>query len=395
LIRLSHRGDEATTFASMSLTAAQIEILNELGYRRPTPIQAAFVPRALRGCDLIGQAQTGTGKTAAFLLPILERLDPDPRPQALVLGPTRELVRQVADEAVRLAGPRRLSITAIYGGHDLASQRQQLERGTHIVVGTPGRILDFLRRRTLDLSAIRVLVLDEADRMLDIGFRPDIDRIVRRMPQRRQTLLLSATMPPPVQRLAARYMSKAELIDVSADVISVESIEQKYLTVDEDRKLGLLLRLLARERPRQCIVFCQTKEGARRLSAELSSRVRGVVEMSGDLPQPRRSWVMREFRAGKIRILVATDVVGRGIDVQGISHVINYDIPEDPQVYVHRIGRTGRMGRDGKAFTFVAPEQGRLLSAIEITVNRQLAIDQIAGYVAHRRRVLQPSSSAG
>lgn len=373
-------------FDLMPLGPVMRESLRAVGYEHPTPIQAAFIPKALEGIDIIGQAQTGTGKTAAFLVPILEKIEENRATQALILGPTRELVVQVAEEAERLKGKRDLGVCAVYGGASMGNQIRALQAGAELVVGSPGRVLDMLGRGVLKTGNIRFIVLDEADRMLDIGFRPDIERILRRVPVDRQTLLLSATMPPPVLRLCQRYMRKPININLSTDEVSVDRIEQSYFTVDEDRKLGLLLRLLVREKPRQCLIFCQMKTGVRRLAAELGRRIRGVTAMRGDLPQTVRNRVMQGFREGKIRILVATDVVGRGIDVRGISHVVNYDIPEDPEAYVHRIGRTGRIGKDGKAFTLVTPEQGRILTTIEVFINRQIRADEIEGYRSTRPR---------
>lgn len=380
-------------FEDMPLGPTLRKALKEVGYTHPTPIQAAFIPQALESVDLIGQAQTGTGKTAAFLIPLLERLAPTGTPQAIVLGPTRELVQQVTDEALRLRGESPIRIAAVYGGQHLQRQMRELDAGTDLVIGTPGRIIDMLQRGHLRLTGIKFVVLDEADRMLDIGFRPDIERILRSVPRERQTMLLSATMPPPVLRLAQRYMREPRNINLSNDEISVDRIEQRYFAVDEDRKLELLLRLLVRERPRQCLIFCQMKSSVRRLAAELGRRIRGVMAMRGDLPQSVRNRVMQGFRDGSVRILVATDVVGRGIDVRGISHVINYDVPEDPEAYVHRIGRTGRIGRDGKAFTLVTPEQGRLLTQIEIFMNREVKRDRIEGFHGCRTRKEEPAKS--
>lgn len=380
-------------FSSFPLGDALHRALLQIGYKSPTPIQAAFIPQALEGGDLIGQAQTGTGKTAAFLLPILARISLDDRqPQALVLGPTRELVQQVCDEAERIRGDLDVRIAPVYGGQQFNRQIRDLQAGAQLVIGTPGRVIDMIYRGHFQTGKVRYVVLDEADRMLDIGFRPDIEKILRKMPSARQTLLLSATMPAQVLRLAERYMRQPTNINLSQDEVSVDRIEQRYFSVDEDRKLELLLRLLVREKPRQCLIFCQMKSSVRRLAGELGRRIRGVAAMRGDLPQSVRNRVMQAFRDGGIRVLVATDVVGRGIDVRGISHVINYDVPEDPEAYVHRIGRTGRIGRDGKAFALVTPEQGKLLTQIEVYVNRQILRDEIPGFIAVRSKSKEPAA---
>lgn len=377
------------TFDEMPLSEPLRESLQRIGYHKPSPIQAAFIPEALKGSDILGQSQTGTGKTAAFVIPILERLDDTPQPQAIVLGPTRELVCQVEQEARRIRGEGPARIAALYGGDSMTTQIKALENGAQLVIGTPGRILDLMRRKRLKLDAIRFVVLDEADRMLDIGFRPDIERILRSVPDKRQTMLLSATMPEAVQRLSQRYMTDPVSINLSPDEISVDRIDQRYITVDEKGKLDTLLYLLVREKPRQCIIFCQMKTSVRKLAAELGRRVRGVMAMRGDMPQRLRNRVMQQYRKGEIRILVATDVVGRGIDVQGISHVINYDIPEDPEAYVHRIGRTGRMGKDGKAYTLVTPQQGRLLTGVEIYINKEIKREEVRGTVTLRQRPVE------
>lgn len=345
----------------------------------------------------MGQARTGTGKTAAFAIPIIERLEPQQRgagPQALVLTPTRELAVQVRDECQKLTLGRRVHVVAVYGGKPIRRHIEQLHQGAEIVVGTPGRVLDLLDRGALAFDRLRTVVLDEADRMLDIGFRPDIERILRRCPQSRQTLLLSATIPPPVKRLAERYMRNPEMLDFSPEDLSVETIEQFYFTVDPDRKYDLLLKLLEREQPRQAIIFCRTKRGADRLHRRLSRKIAGVDTIHGDLPQSARDRVMRSFRAGEIRYLVATDVVGRGIDVTSISHIINFDIPQFCDDYVHRVGRTGRMGREGVAFTFVAPEEGNELTRIEMRINRLLQRDEIPGFDALGRQSADRGPSA-
>jgi ATP-dependent RNA helicase DeaD len=379
-------------FHALALTPTVLSALHRASYHEPTPIQAALVPEALSGRDVIGQAQTGTGKTAAFLLPFLNtwRDNNEPGPQALVLAPTRELVVQVSEEATKLVPSRHCRAVPIYGGQSFRQQLAAMKKGYAIAVGTPGRLLDHLSRGTLLLNRVRYVVLDEADRMLDIGFRPDIEKILRRCPQVRQTLLLSATLPPPVLRLAQRYMKDPVHINLSPAKLTVENIRQSYITVDEERKFDLLLRVIDREKPQQCIIFCQRKRWADDLYRQLRQNHKRVAAMHGDLPQSQRDRIMQGFRDGKIIYLVATDVVGRGIDVTNISHIINYDIPEDPENYVHRIGRTGRMGADGSAIAFVTPEQGGELTTIEAFINKQLAEDRIEGFQAYTPRAAQP-----
>lgn len=365
------------------------EALAKAEYLEPTPIQAGLIPRALAGVDVLGQARTGTGKTAAFVIPIMEGLDPKkdrPGAQALILVPTRELAVQVDGEVKKLSYGRKVHSVALYGGKPLKAQIDKLQKGAEIVVGTPGRVMDHMARGTLDLRNLKFVVLDEADRMLDIGFRPDIEKILRKCPASRQTLLLSATVPPPVEKLAQRYMREPESLNFSPTDISVETIEQFYFTVDPERKLDLLFALLRREAPKQAIVFCRTKRGTDKVHRILGRKFQGVDAIHGDLPQNTRDRVMKSFREGKVRCLVATDVVGRGIDVTGISHIINYDIPMFCDDYVHRVGRTGRMGREGVAYTFVTPEEGNELTRIEIRIERLLKRAEIEGFEAFRSR---------
>ena len=373
-------------FSSLGLTPPLLRALRKIGYVTPSPIQAELIPEALDGFDVIGQAKTGTGKTAAFAIPILEMLEARGRgPQAIILAPTRELVQQIVAETERIAAGQDISICGIYGGEPIQKQLKHLERGVDVVVGTPGRVIDHIERGTLYLGEIFHVVLDEADRMLDIGFRPDIERILRRVPNPHQTLLLSATISDDVRKLARRYMHDPVELNLSKDEPSVETIQQFYVTVDHERKFDLLIHLLSREKPRQCIVFTRTKRGADKLADRLKGFVKGVSTIHGDLPQTTRNRVMQGFRDGTIPILVATDVVGRGIDVNDISHVVNYDIPDDPENYLHRIGRTGRMGKDGIAYMFVGPDQGEPLTAIENMINKPIPVHKPEGFVAFRR----------
>src|SRR5687768_644141 len=393
--------EPAARFEDLGLSAVMMEALAQAGYLQPTPIQAGLIPRALAGVDVLGQARTGTGKTAAFVIPILEGLAPRKEvhgPQALVLVPTRELAVQVEGEVEKLSHGRRVHSVAIYGGKPIRGQIDKLAKGAEVIVGTPGRVLDHIARGTLNLQHVKCVVLDEADRMLDIGFRPDIERILKRCPQSRQTLLLSATVPPEIQKLAERYMREPIALNFSSKDMSVETIEQFYFTVDPQRKFDLLLRLLSREKPKQAIIFCRTKRGTDKVFQRLSKKVKDqrlVAAIHGDLAQTARDRVMAAFRAGKIRFLVATDVIGRGIDVTSISHIVNYDIPAFCDDYVHRVGRTGRMGREGIAYTFVAPDEGYELTRIEERINRLLKRDEIKDFdprARENRPVLGPPS---
>ncbi len=377
----------AQRFDELGLSESMMATLAKIGYEVPSPVQGGVIPIALTGRDVLGQARTGTGKTASFAIPILETLEDrgaGAPPQAIILVPTRELAVQVTEECQKLADDRKVRCVSVYGGKPIKSQITKLEKGADIVVGTPGRVLDHISRRTIDLSKLRVVVLDEADRMLDIGFRPDIEKILRSCPASRQTMLLSATVAPPVKRLAERYMIEPQMLDFSPKSKSVDTIEQHYFTVDADRKFELLNRLIDREKPEQTIVFCRTKRGCDKIHMRLSKKLKGIGCIHGDLPQGARDKVMKAFRAEEIKLLVATDVVGRGIDVSSISHIINYDIPQSSDDYVHRVGRTGRMGRDGVAYTFVTREEGDELTRIEMLINKVLLEDQIEGYESAR-----------
>ena len=371
------------SFEAMELTDEMMKALERAGYESPSPVQAGVIPPALDGQDVMGQAQTGTGKTAAFTIPILEQLAPREEissVQALVLVPTRELAVQVRNEFEKLAYYMDFKTAAIYGGHSIKKQIEELKRGVQVVVGTPGRVLDHIRRKTLDLRETWCVTLDEADRMLDIGFRPDIERILSSVSRKdRQTLLLSATVPPAIERLAKRYMTEPTVLDFSKDAVSGDSIEQFYFSVDKVKKFELLQRLIDRENPEQAIIFCRTKRGTDKLAKRLKESFPNVGCIHGDMNQSVRDRVMKKFRDERLKILVATDVVGRGIDVTTISHIINFDTPEDCDDYVHRIGRTGRMGKEGVAYTFVSEDDGELLTRIEIRINQLLEQTDMEG----------------
>ncbi|TWT85643.1 DEAD-box ATP-dependent RNA helicase CshA [Posidoniimonas polymericola] len=372
------------SFDDIDLSPAMRESLRQAGYEHPSPVQSGVIPVALTGRDVLGQARTGTGKTASFAIPILERFEEgkSKSPFAIVLAPTRELAVQVRDEFDKLAYGRKIKSVPLYGGKPIKAQITKLERGADVVVGTPGRVLDLLGRGALRLDEVKIVVLDEADRMLDIGFRPDIEKILRRCPTARQTLLLSATVDPAIERLSKRYMIEPVTLDFSPKTKGVDTIEQFYFTVDNTRKYDLLQKLLEREQPTQAIVFCRTKRMVDKLHLKLSRKNPNVACMHGDMAQNVRDRVMKQFRAEEVKLLIATDVVGRGIDVSSISHIFNYDIPESADDYVHRVGRTGRMGRDGVAYTFVNSEQGGELTRIEQLINKLLIRGEMEGFEA-------------
>ncbi|MCA8986316.1 MAG: DEAD/DEAH box helicase [Planctomycetaceae bacterium] len=375
--------DQSTaTFADLGLRPALVKRLADRGYLHPSEIQQKFIPPALAGLDCLGQSQTGTGKTAAFMIPVMERLgDSGQDPQILVLCPTRELSEQVAEESRKISGDGKLEITVVVGGRPLRKQIMEVERGVDVVVGTPGRVIDLFKRKSLSFSNLKAVVLDEADRMLDIGFRPDMEFILKNCPTERQTLLLSATLPPEVERLASRFMKDPIRVDISIKNVASDTVEQFYCTVDPSRKIPLLIHLLREEKPKQAIVFCRTRRKADDLYQLFRDRLKQVATLHGDLPQSKRDRVMKSFREGKVRLLIATDIVGRGIDVSGISHIINFDIPEHSDDYVHRIGRAGRLSSSsvGRAFTFVTQDQGNELTRIEMLVNRMIPEYKVEG----------------
>ena len=356
-----------SSFEILGLRRELVETLVALGYEAPTPIQERTIPRLLAGRDLIGQAQTGTGKTAAFALPILEKIDPKAREtQALVLTPTRELAMQVA-EAVHTYSQKlgHVSVLPVYGGAPIVPQLKRLERGAVIVVGTPGRIIDHLDRGSLDLSKLRVLVLDEADEMLKMGFIDDVERILSASAPERQTALFSATMPEEVMRIARKHLRNPERVEIEHKAIHAPAIEQRFLNVSEGQKLDVLTKILELEPAEAVLIFRRTKTGSAELAEKLEARGFAAVAMHGDMTQPLRESVIRRLRAGQVDIVVATDVAARGLDVEQIGHVINYDIPYDVEAYVHRIGRTGRAGRSGVATLFITPRERKMMREIE------------------------------
>lgn len=359
-------------FAELGLSRPLLTALDRIGFQDPTDIQRELIPQALAGRDCLGQARTGTGKTAAFTLPLLQRVEPGRGIQALVLVPTRELAAQVGEQ-VRLLSPAEPPRTLIvFGGTGIGTNLRELKRGVDIVVGTPGRVLDLLQRDALDLRSVKLAVLDEVDRMLDIGFRDDIRRIMAKVARDRQTIFVSATMTEDIRRLAHGLMRDPVEVNVSADCLTVAQVRQDYMTVEGCDKPGVLREFLKRAAPRLAIVFTRTKRGATRVARQLSQANVACAEIHGGLPQGHRTRVLNDLRAGRLTVLVATDLASRGLDVTGVSHIVNYDIPADPAVYVHRIGRTARMGNSGHALTFVTREQGRELTDIEMLIDREL-----------------------
>ena len=363
-----------TGFAAMHLAPALLKALQDVGYEQPSPIQAEAIPALLEGHDLLGQAQTGTGKTAAFALPLLSRLDLDRRePQLLVLAPTRELAIQVAEAFQTYARHLKdFHVLPIYGGQSYEVQLRQLRRGVHVVVGTPGRVMDHMRSGKLKLDSLQALVLDEADEMLRMGFIDDVEWVLEQIPETRQIALFSATMPKEIRKVANRHLNDPVVIKIAQKTATAETIRQRYWPVSGLHKLDALTRILEAETYDAMLVFVRTKTATVELAEKLEARGHACEALNGDIPQKQRERIVERLRQGKIDILVATDVVARGLDVKRISHVINYDIPTDTEAYIHRIGRTGRAGKTGDAILFVSPREKRLLRAIEKTIRQPI-----------------------
>ncbi|WP_210509205.1 DEAD/DEAH box helicase [Naasia sp. SYSU D00057] len=371
--------DAAPTFSDLGLDDRVLKALKDVGYETPSAIQAATIPVLLEGRDVVGLAQTGTGKTAAFALPILSRLDlAQSTPQALVLAPTRELALQVCEAfesyAAHLRGVR---VLPVYGGQGYGVQLSALRRGVHIVVGTPGRIMDHLDKGTLDLSELKYLVLDEADEMLRMGFAEDVETILADTPETKQVALFSATMPAQIRRISGKYLHDPEEITVKTTTTTSANITQRYLVVGYPQKVDALTRILEVENFEGMIVFVRTKNETETLAEKLRARGYSAAAISGDVAQAQRERTVNQLKAGKLDILVATDVAARGLDVERISHVVNYDLPIDTESYVHRIGRTGRAGRTGDAISFVTPRERRMLTAIEKATRQPLTQMQL------------------
>ncbi len=355
-----------TAFKELGLSPQIQQAIDELGFEDPTPIQEEAIPELLGGHDVIGQAQTGTGKTAAFGLPLLQYVDPGvDEVQAVVLTPTRELCIQVTQALRAYAEHLDVEIVAVFGGAPIKSQQSQLRSGAHVVVATVGRMMDLMSRRSLVLTAARYIVLDEADEMLDLGFIEDVEKILRMCPSGRQTALFSATMPPPIQRLAESYMYDPTTIRITPKKLTVDAIAQAFVEVSAKEKSARLVELLRTEEPEQAIIFCRTKIGASRLEKTLKDKGLDVKALHGDMSQGSRDGVMIAFKDHRVRLLVATDIAARGLDIEHVTHVINFDVPASSEVYVHRIGRTGRVGRTGRAITLVTPAQRDEIGRIE------------------------------
>ncbi|WP_121664943.1 DEAD/DEAH box helicase [Metabacillus litoralis] len=370
-----------TEFLKLGIRKEVNDTLKSLGLMKPTPIQEQTIPKVIEGRDVIAQAQTGTGKTLAFVLPILEKIDvSQSEVQALILTPTRELAQQISKEIKKMIeNLEGVNVLAVYGGQDVEHQLKKLRGAQHIVVATPGRLLDHIRRKTIDLSTVTMLVLDEADQMLHMGFLPEVEDIIYETLSSRQTMLFSATMPDEIRALAKKYLMNPENIQVKAKNLTVDKIKQIVIETTDRRKQATLLHLLQEQRPFLAIIFCRTKIRAKKLQEALIASGYESDELHGDLTQAKREKAMKRFREAKIQFLVATDVAARGLDVEGVTHVFNYDIPHDVESYIHRIGRTGRAGGVGIAYTLVAPKDMDFLRMIEKGIHQSMEKQVIRG----------------
>lgn len=363
-----------TNFEELGLSKPAVDLLTQIGFTQPTEIQQKAIPAVLEGKDLMASAQTGSGKTAAFALPIVEQLKKENKPTALVLAPTRELALQIEKEFQRFGQRKGIRLVCIYGGTGYDKQIRLLKRGVDVIVATPGRLFDHLERKTVDLSMVKTLVLDEADRMLDMGFMPQVRRIVAKMSKERQTLMFSATIDKRVEQLASEYLKKPVTIRVNPQQVEAKEIEQCVYHVDESGKEALLLKLLNEQEMKSVLVFTRTRRKAGRIRDRLRASNVQAEEIHGDISQNQREKTLARYRAGAFSVLVATDVAARGLDIPSISHVVNYDLPDTAADYVHRIGRTGRAGRTGVALSFVSIEQRYLVRDIEKVTGRQLCL---------------------
>ena len=362
---------EITSFEDLNLDRKILAALKEMGFEEPSPIQKGAIPMALEGEDLIGQAQTGTGKTAAFGIPIIQKInEKDRHIQALVMSPTRELCIQVADEISKIGKTKRIRVLPVYGGQPIERQIRSLKRGIQVVIGTPGRLLDHIRRGTIDLEYVNFLVLDEADEMLDMGFVDDMENIIKNVPPERQTMLFSATMPRPILSISKKYMRAPKVVAIHKEVVTAPTIDQYYYETRD--KVDDLCRILDTTDDCKMIIFCRTKKGVDELVIALATRGYEAEGLHGDLSQNQRDRVMKKFRSGQVDILVATDVAARGLDIDNITHVVNFDVPSDSESYVHRIGRTGRAGNTGVALTFITPREFRQLKLIERSIKTKI-----------------------
>lgn len=362
---------EITSFEDLNLDRKILAALKEMGFEEPSPIQKGAIPLALEGDDLIGQAQTGTGKTAAFGIPIIQKInEKDRHIQALVMSPTRELCIQVADEISKIGRTKRIRVLPVYGGQPIERQIRSLKRGIQVVIGTPGRLLDHIRRGTIDLEYVNFLVLDEADEMLDMGFVDDMENIIKNVPPERQTMLFSATMPRPILSISKKYMRTPKMVAIHKEVVTAPTIDQYYYETRD--KVDGLCRILDTTDDCKMIIFCRTKKSVDELVIALATRGYEAEGLHGDLSQNQRDRVMKKFRSGQVDILVATDVAARGLDIDNITHVVNFDVPSDSESYVHRIGRTGRAGNTGVALTFITPREFRQLKLIERSIKTKI-----------------------
>lgn len=372
-LRTTFRKKNNVKFNELNLSADLLAEIEKAGFVEASPIQEQTIPLALEGKDVIGQAQTGTGKTAAFGLPTLEKIRTEEATiQALVIAPTRELAVQSQEELFRFGRSKGVKVRSVYGGSSIEKQIKALKSGAHIVVGTPGRLLDLIKRKALKLQDIETLILDEADEMLNMGFLEDIEAIISRVPENRQTLLFSATMPDAIKRIGVQFMKEPEHVKIAAKELTTELVDQYYIRVKEQEKFDAMTRLMDVEQPELAIVFGRTKRRVDELTRGLKIRGFRAEGIHGDLDQNKRLRVLRDFKNGNLDVLVATDVAARGLDISGVTHVYNYDIPQDPESYVHRIGRTGRAGKSGQSITFVSPNEMGYLQIIENLTKKRM-----------------------